>query len=189
MIQSISDEAYAKQITCVISDIDGVMTDGSLLYDSSGCESKAFHVRDGLGIQLWRKAGFQFGVITGRESPMVTRRCDELGIDDWVQGHDHKWPAAQEMMQRWKVQPDQVAYIGDDLPDIGVMSRVKLAVAPADASDDAIENANWVLRSRGGHGVVRECVERLLRGGGRWTAAMQSSAFPDRTNEDASEAG
>ncbi|MEM9365649.1 MAG: HAD hydrolase family protein [Planctomycetota bacterium] len=189
MTQSISDEAYAAQITCMISDIDGVMTDGCLLYDSTNGESKAFHVRDGLGIQLWRQAGFQFGVITGRKSPMVARRCDELGIVDWVQGHDHKWPAAQEMMRRWNVRPDQVAYLGDDLPDLAVMSRVTLAAAPADAARDVIEQAHWVLRTRGGQGVVRECVERLLRAGGRWANAVQSTAFPETVNPDADGTG
>lgn len=167
-----SDAEIAAEITCILSDVDGVMTDGRITYlaDERGTcrEVKSFHVRDGLGIKLWMRSGFQFGIITARSSPVVAHRAAELGIEHISQGSNDKWQAATVMMTAMGVRPQQVCYIGDDLPDMTVMKRVGLAAAPDDAATDVRESAHWTLRSRGGEGALRELIERLLRGGDRW---------------------
>lgn len=162
------DSIVCAPITCILSDVDGVMTDGRIIYDSGGHETKQFHVRDGLGIKQWMNAGFRFGIITARNSPMVDRRAKELGIQSVSQGAGNKLERAQAMIREMNCSFENVCYLGDDLPDIPVMQLSSIAAAPADAASDVIENANWVLRSKGGHGAVREAVERLLRGKDLW---------------------
>ena len=144
------------------------MTDGRIIYDSSGAETKQFHVRDGLGIKLWIQSGLSFGIITARNSPMVQRRADELGIHHVSQGSGDKLGRALEMLPALGCDLDGVCYIGDDRPDVAVMKRVALAVAPADAAKDARDVAHWVLETAGGHGAVRETIERLMRAKGLW---------------------
>lgn len=167
-----SDAEIAAEITCILSDVDGVMTDGRITYlaDEQGtrCEVKSFHARDGLGIKLWMRSGFHFGIITARSSPVVAHRAAELGIEHIDQGVRDKWLAATAMIAAMGVLPQQVCYIGDDLPDMTVMRRVGLAAAPDDAVTDVREAAHWTLRARGGEGALRELIERLLRGGDRW---------------------
>ncbi len=167
-----SDAEFAAGITCILSDVDGVLTSGSITYltdvDGTCRELKSFHVRDGLGIKRWMQSGFQFGIITARSSALVTHRATELGIKHVSQGVSDKWSVAQSMMKAMSVRAEQVCYIGDDLPDLAVMRRVGLAAAPADAATDAREAAHWTLHSQGGQGAVRELIERLLRGSGRW---------------------
>lgn len=162
------DETIARGIRCILSDVDGVMTDGRIIYDSAGTETKQFHVRDGLGIKLWLQAGFPFGIITARNSPMVQRRADELGISHVSQGSGDKLARAQEILPQLNCDLSSVCYIGDDLPDIGLMRQVGLSVAPADAAMDARNTADWVLSSNGGQGAVRETIERLLRAKCLW---------------------
>ena len=166
--QLLSDTEIAAPITCILSDVDGVMTDGRIIYDNEGVETKRFHVRDGLGIKLWMKSGFQFGILTARTSNIVSQRAAELGVMHVKQGYEDKVPAAQAMIGELGCQPNEVCYIGDDLPDIAVMQSVALAVAPADAATDTRGAAHWILRSGGGEGAVRELIERLLRAKQRW---------------------
>ena len=144
------------------------MTDGRIVYDSEGVETKHFHVRDGLAIKLWIKSGFSFGIITARSSKPVSRRAGELGIEHVHQGVKDKRAAAAEICARIGCQMAQVCYVGDDLPDIPVMRTAGLSAAPADASSDARATADWVLRSRGGEAALRELIERLLRAKQRW---------------------
>ena len=162
------DSEIAASITCILSDVDGVMTDGRIIYDNLGVETKRFHVRDGLGIKAWMRSGFGFGILTARTSKIVTQRASELGVENVLQGYEDKWPAAEAMLSSMGYLPEQVCYIGDDLPDSAVMRRVALAVTPADAAFDAQEAAGWILRSQGGEGAVRELIERLLRSKHRW---------------------
>ena len=165
---AIKDSERAKPIRLILSDVDGVMTDGSIIWDNQGIESKVFHVRDGLGIKLWQKAGFSFGVLTSRNSQIVKLRAAELGIDIVRQGFSEKLPAAREILKASKITPDEVCYIGDDLPDLAVMYEVGLPVAVADAAAEVRQAAAWVTTAAGGRGAVREVVERLLKGKGRW---------------------
>lgn len=168
------DSQIADSITCILSDVDGVMTDGRIVYDNQGVETKRFHVRDGLGIKTWMSTGFGFGILTARNSEIVSKRAGELGVENVQQGYEDKWPAAEAMLAVMGYQPEQVCYIGDDLPDIPVMRRVALAVTPADAAFDAQEAAGWILRSRGGEGALRELIERLLRAKNRWEEHLGS---------------
>ncbi len=170
---ALTDTETAAPITCILSDVDGVMTDGRIIYDGNGVETKRFHVRDGLGIKLWMKSGFSFGILTARTSSIVPQRALELGIEHVMQGYEDKWPAAEKMISELGCEPDQVCYIGDDLPDLAVMGNVGLAVAPADAAADARTAAKWVLRSPGGDGAIRELTERLLRAKQRWEEHLQ----------------
>jgi YrbI family 3-deoxy-D-manno-octulosonate 8-phosphate phosphatase len=151
-----SDYEIAKPIRLILSDVDGVLTDGLITIDNSGVESKSFYVRDGHGIKLWRN------------SQVVKLRAQELGIQ-WVrQGFADKLPAAREMMQSIGVEPHEVCYIGDDLPDIPVMASVGLAVTVADGAKEVKQLAHWVMNHPGGRGAVRELIERILQAKGRW---------------------
>lgn len=163
-----SDPATSKPITCILSDVDGVMTDGRIIYDNACVETKRFHVHDGLAIKLWMKSGFQFGILTARTSQIVSHRASELNIEHVQQGYEQKGDEAKKMIAAMGCQLDQVCYIGDDLPDLPVMQMVGLAAAPADAATDVLSRANWVMNKRGGEGVLRELIERLLRSKNRW---------------------
>lgn len=162
------DTELSKPIRMILSDVDGVLSDGSIILDNTGVETKVFNVRDGLGIKLWQKAGLEFGLLTGRNSQIVKLRAAELGIALVRQGFDVKLPAAEEMAKVAGVQPNEICYIGDDLPDIPVMDWVGLSVAPADATSEVMERATWKLTTNGGRGAVRELIERLLRAKGLW---------------------
>jgi YrbI family 3-deoxy-D-manno-octulosonate 8-phosphate phosphatase len=162
------DEAIARPIRAILCDVDGVMTDGRIIYDNSGVETKCFHVRDGLGIKLWQRAGYPFAIITSRTSEVVRIRAAELGIEHVRQGVPHKWTAAQEVMRALGLEPHEVCYLGDDLPDLPVMTRVGLPIAVADAADDVRQAACWTTRLAGGHGAVRELIERLLKAKAQW---------------------
>jgi 3-deoxy-D-manno-octulosonate 8-phosphate phosphatase (KDO 8-P phosphatase) len=164
----VTDAQAAAPIKCILSDVDGVLTDGRIIYDNTGTEIKRFHVRDGLGIKLWMRSGFQFGILTARNSNVVRIRADELGIKYVRQGFENKLPAALEMLEAMGCDLSSTCYIGDDLPDIAVMRRVALAVTPADGCTDAQHAAHWTLKHSGGDGAIRELTERLLRAKLRW---------------------
>jgi 3-deoxy-D-manno-octulosonate 8-phosphate phosphatase (KDO 8-P phosphatase) len=163
-----SDLHIARSIRLILSDVDGVLTDGQLIYTSQGVDIKQFHVRDGMGIKVWQRAGHSFGIISSRSSDAVRTRAAELGIHHLAQGADPKLPAVLQLLQSIGIDANETAYVGDDLPDVPVMRAVALAVAPADASADALAAAHWVTRSGGGRGVVRELVERLMRATSTW---------------------
>lgn len=162
------DSEIVAPIRCMISDVDGVMTNGLITYNSTGAESKSFHVRDGLAIKLWMRSGFEFGIITARESSVVSMRAKELGIKCVVQGCSNKLAAATELLDRWGYGWQDACYVGDDLPDLPVLQSVGLSVAPSDGAKDVTDSADWIVKAAGGEGVLRECVERILRAKGRW---------------------
>src|SRR6056297_1264042 len=117
------DDQIARPIRVLLSDVDGVMTDVRIIYDNRGNETKCFHVRDGLGIKLWQKAGYHFAIITSRTSEVVRIRAAELGVEHVRQGVPNKWAAAIEVMRSLGVTAEETAYIGDDLPDLAVMRQ------------------------------------------------------------------
>lgn len=162
------DARLAAPIELILSDVDGVLTNGQIIYDNGGIETKAFHVRDGLGIKLWQRAGFGFGILTARNSQIVRQRAAELGIETVRQGFSEKWPAAAEVIEAAGLTPAQTCYIGDDLPDLPVLQRVGLPITVADAAADVRSVATWTTRAAGGMGAVRELIERLLRAKDRW---------------------
>jgi YrbI family 3-deoxy-D-manno-octulosonate 8-phosphate phosphatase len=162
-----------RRIELILSDVDGVMTGGGIWYDNQGVELKGFHIRDGLGVKLWQRAGFRFGILTARTSHIVKLRAGELGIDLVRQGFEDKLPTALEMIRQCGLAPEQVCYIGDDLTDLPVMLRVGLGAAVADAASEVRERAGLVTQLAGGQGAVRELVETILKAKSRWDEAIQ----------------
>lgn len=161
-------EERSRNVELILADVDGVLTDGGLIFDNQGIESKQFHVRDGLGIRLWQRAGFRFGVLTARASHIVKVRAAELNLDIVRQGFEDKLPAAKDVLAELHLQPEQVCYIGDDLPDLPVIQFVGFGVAVADAVSEVRDAADLVTKSPGGKGAVREVVELLLKSRKRW---------------------
>ncbi|MBI84169.1 MAG: phenylphosphate carboxylase subunit delta [Planctomycetaceae bacterium] len=166
-------DARCQNIKYILSDVDGVLTDGSIVFDNQGIETKRFFVRDGLGIALWRRAGYGYGILTGRTSHIVKLRADELGVDVVRQGFEDKLPVAKEIIQQVGLSLEEICYIGDDLPDLPVIQLAGLGVAVADAPASICERADYVTRSRGGRGAVRETVEMILKAQRRWESLLQ----------------
>lgn len=151
-----------KPIRLVIFDVDGVLTTGQLFYTEQGQELKAFHSRDGVGMKLIMQAGIDLAIITGRSSPTVTRRMQELNIQHVYQGQKDKLIAYQELKTKLNLSDQEIAYVGDDLPDISVMQQVGLAITPADAPNNMTQFAHYRTQAKGGFGVAREIAELLL---------------------------
>ncbi len=166
-------EQRAERIELLLSDVDGVMTDGSVVFDNQGIETKRFHIRDGLGIKLWNRAGFRFGIITGRSSHIVRIRAAELGIDIVRQGVDDKLAVVEKLVADAGLKPQQVGYLGDDLPDLPVIRYVGFGVAVADACQELHASAHYVTKLPGGHGALRETIELILKAQGRWNDLIQ----------------
>lgn len=164
--------ARAARIRLLLLDVDGVLTDGSIVYADDGTELKRFHVRDGSGLKFWRLAGNRAALISGRTSAAVARRAAELGIDPVIQGQSEKGPAFAELLARTAVAADEVCAIGDDLPDLPVLLGCGLAVAVADACPEVAAAAHHVTVVPGGRGAVRDAVEWLLRLQGRWAGLV-----------------
>src|SRR5439155_172446 len=141
-------------------------------------ELKAFHIRDGLGIKLWQRAGFRFGVLTARTSHIVKLRAGELGIDLVRQGFEDKLPAAQEMIRDCGLTPEKVCYIGDDLTDLPVIRHVGLGAAVNDAAAEVRTAAAYVTQLSGGRGAVRELVEKIIKTD-QFTLLIQDYRTPD----------
>jgi 3-deoxy-D-manno-octulosonate 8-phosphate phosphatase (KDO 8-P phosphatase) len=157
-----------------------VLTDGRVTYVDNGLEIKSFNVRDGSGLKFWRRAGGRVAILSGRSSPAVGRRAKELGIDPVVQGADEKLPAFARILRETGMSPDQVCAVGDDLPDLPVLTRCGLAVAVADAAAEVRSIAHLVTGSPGGRGAVREVVEWLMRGQGTWDRVVAEFVAKDR---------
>jgi YrbI family 3-deoxy-D-manno-octulosonate 8-phosphate phosphatase len=169
-----SIEQLCQPIRLILSDVDGVLTDGGIVIDNQGVESKQFHVRDGQGIRLWHKAGYRFGLITLRSSQIVKIRVAELGIEIIRQGIEHKLEAMQEIIADLRLTPKQVCYIGDDLPDLPLVRSVGLGVAVADACPELCQAAKYVTTLHGGRGAVRETIELILKAQRRWEDLIQT---------------
>ncbi len=162
----------AARIRLVIFDVDGVLTDGSLYIGDDGQEYKAFNSLDGHGMKMLQHAGVQIGIITGRSSEVVRIRMESLGIDHVYQGRREKLPAYQDLKQKLGLEDEQIAYVGDDVVDLPVMTRVGLAVAVQDAHSFTKQHAHWITSSPGGHGAGREVCELLMSAQGKLQAAL-----------------
>lgn len=158
------------KIKLLILDVDGVMTDGRIIFDSNGVESKFFNVKDGHGIKMVQRAGIEVGIISGRESVVVANRAHELGIARIYQKSLDKLTPYQDILDQTGLADSQVAFMGDDIIDIPVMRRVGFAAAPADAVEEVLPHAHFVARNRGGWGAVRELCDLLLKAQGAWDA-------------------
>ncbi len=167
-------EERCQLIELILSDVDGVLTDGHLDFDNQGIETKRFHIRDGLGIKLWQKAGYCFGVITTRSSQIVKQRGGELQVEIVRQGVEDKLSSVREILAQRNLPPQAACFIGDDLPDMPVARAVGLGVAVADACLELREVAHYVTTAPGGRGAVREVIEMILRAQRRWDDVIQT---------------
>jgi 3-deoxy-D-manno-octulosonate 8-phosphate phosphatase (KDO 8-P phosphatase) len=162
----------AKQIKVLLMDVDGTITDGSVTLlsqpDGSALEIKTFDAHDGQGLSLARTAGLRTGVITGRESAALRRRCRELGIEFVYEKQPHKIAAYEDILRKTGVGEPEVAFLGDDLPDMTVMRRVGLAVAVGNAAIEVKRIAHHTTKAIGGKGAARETVELILKSKGTW---------------------
>ena len=153
----------AKNIRLLILDVDGVLTNGGLQFNSHGHEYKTFNSLDGHGIRMLIECGIQIAVITGRQSKLVDHRMNELGVKLVFQGYRDKRPALNELMKKTGFDASQIAYIGDDLPDLAVMSQVGLAIAVQNAHAFVKQRCDWVTDASGGAGAVREATDFILQ--------------------------
>lgn len=164
----------AVRIKLLLMDCDGVLTDGRIWILESGEDQKAFHTRDGLGIDLLHRAGLMSGIISGRISSALERRAQSLGVSFLWQGRDDKRQVFADTLAQARVTGDEVAFIGDDLTDLPLMVQSGLSVAVADAVADVKERAHYVTKANGGNGAVREVVELILKAQGRWDELLKS---------------
>ena len=163
-----SVDERAARIKLLLMDCDGVLTDGRIWLFDNGEEQKGFHTRDGLGLELWHRAGLKSGIISGRNSAAVERRAQGLGMSYVVQGVKEKVQAFTDTVTKAGVTNDEVAFIGDDLNDIPLMLRSGFGVAVADAAAEVRERAHYVTKVSGGQGAVREVIELILKAQDRW---------------------
>lgn len=156
----------ARKIKMLVFDVDGVMTDGSITYDEDGKEYKTFNAKDGHGIVRMNNAGFITAIITARNNGTVKHRAENLNFKELYQGRKHKLPALEELIKKYKLSLENVAYMGDDLPDICILAGVGLAACPADAVLEVQSVCNFVSRYNGGKGAVRELCDFILEAQG-----------------------
>lgn len=159
----------AKKIQLIIFDVDGVLTDGSINIGANGELFKSFNCRDGLGITIAHRAGLKLAIITGRKSPMVEIRARETGIDRAWQGNLNKRDAFEDAKRFFEVTDDLICYVGDDLIDLPIMTRVGLPAAVSDAVEEVRNVAAIVSEFSGGHGAAREVIEFILKSQNRWS--------------------
>jgi len=155
-------------LVLIVLDVDGVLTDGRVMLGAGDEELKAFSTRDGAGLALWRDAGYRCTFLTGRGGAAVRRRASELRVERIWENVRDKSAAYDEMLEHFKVEPHQVAVMGDDLPDLSMLKRAGFSTCPSDAAQDVLERVDWVAPSPGGHGAVRDLVEHILRARGTW---------------------
>jgi len=163
----------AKNIKLVIFDVDGVLTDGSLFYGDDGQEYKAFNSQDGHGMKMLQESGVLVGIITGRTSDVVKHRMKNLNITHIYQGKLEKLPAYEELINHLSLQPEQVAYVGDDVVDLPIMIRVGLAITVPGAHELAKQHAHWVTTRKAGAGAAREICELIMKAQGTYEPAME----------------
>lgn len=157
-----------KKIRLILSDVDGVLTDGRVIFDNQGIESKQFHIRDGQGIKAWQQAGYQFGIVTGRTSHIVQIRATELGVSLVRQGFDAKLPPVLDLLNETGNTMESLCYIGDDLPDLPIVQQAGLGVTVADGCEELRQAAHYITKTNGGQGAVRELIEMILKAQGLW---------------------
>lgn len=157
-----------KNIRLLLLDVDGVMTDGGIIYDASGLETKRFNVKDGHGIKMLQRYGVEVGIITGRTSIVVDNRARELGISLVYQGSLRKLDSYEDIKSKTSLEDDQIAYMGDDVIDVPVLRRVGFSAAPLDCLSDVRSVVDYVATLAGGCGAVREVCDHILKARGVW---------------------
>lgn len=161
-----------KKIKLLVLDVDGVLTDGRIVLNDEGRETKFFDVQDGFGIVFFRRAGYKVAILSARAAKAVTARAQDLKIDAICQDAYPKLGVYQKLLKQFNLKDDEVCFMGDDLPDIPVLKKVGLAVAVPNAAQDVKKNAHYVTISRGGQGAVREVIELILKTQGKWKSVL-----------------
>jgi len=162
-----------KDIQLLLLDVDGVLTDGSIIYSDEDSETKVFNVKDGFGLKLVMAAGIKVGLVTGRTSKALHRRCRDLGIRHIYDGVPQKAQLLGQIVLKTGISADRMAFVGDDLPDIPIMRRVGLSIAVADAHELVRDYSDWITAAPGGRGAVREVCDALLKACGKWDNLME----------------
>jgi 3-deoxy-D-manno-octulosonate 8-phosphate phosphatase (KDO 8-P phosphatase) len=165
--------ARASRIKLLLLDVDGVLTDGRLYFSNQGDEFKTFSTLDGHGIKMLQKSGVKVGIITGRTSNLVAKRASDLGIQILIQGREDKWDALQDILREHPVALEDIAFMGDDWPDLTVMCRVGLALTPANGHSSVVERSHWQSQARGGEGAVREACDMLMKAQNTFDAILK----------------
>jgi 3-deoxy-D-manno-octulosonate 8-phosphate phosphatase (KDO 8-P phosphatase) len=171
MTEPIIDPALAAKIApirMILMDVDGVMTDGGIFWDDRGVQSKVFNVKDGFGIHWIRNLDIKTGIITGKISELVLHRAQELKLDEIHQGEIHKLPVYEGIKTKYGFSDAQIAFVGDDLLDLPLISRVGFSAAPADAHPEVLASVDFVSQYAGGKGAVREVIDLIIKAQGKW---------------------
>lgn len=166
-------ENILKRIRLLVLDVDGVLTDGYIIYHDDGRETKTFDVKDGFGLRLLKISGIEVCIATGRMSGALHHRCKNLGIELIFEGLRHKAAILDELIEKTGIPPEHMAFIGDDLLDLSLMNQVAMAVAVADAQKEVLQAAHAVTWSKGGRGAVREVCEAILKAQGKWGVLIE----------------
>lgn len=161
-------EKKMRKISMLMTDIDGVLTDGRIVFLGDADEAKIYNVKDGFGFKLWHRVGHLSAWVTARISSAASKRAEELGITEYREAVPNKALALEGIAKKWALDKERIAFVGDDLPDLPAMSRAGLAVTVADASDEVKANADLVLDRPGGHAAVRQLIELILKAQGHW---------------------
>ena len=164
----------AKHIRLLALDVDGVLTDGKLYFSAQGDEMKAFSILDGLGLKMLMQSDVVVALITGRTSPLVTRRARDLGIEHIIQGREDKQVALLELLEELQIDPRNTAYMGDDLPDLGAISIADIGFTVPNAHDFVKQHADYCTKASGGEGAVREVCELILESKGLLNTLLQT---------------
>ena len=170
MKQTIYDKA--KDIRLIIFDVDGILTDGRLFYSDNDYGMKAFHVHDGIGIKCLQAGQIEIGIITTHNSSMIDKRMQDLGIQHVYKGYHNKRPAYDELLNKLQLTPEQVCYVGDDLPDLPLMMQSKLGITVPNAVREVKQRACWQTDAKGGKGAVREIAEMILQAQQKWESIV-----------------
>jgi 3-deoxy-D-manno-octulosonate 8-phosphate phosphatase (KDO 8-P phosphatase) len=168
-----ADKINLAEIKMLITDVDGVMTDGTIIINADGSESKKFNILDGHGIKMWHRAGLASAFISGRDTAATSVRAKQLNITYVFQGCKKKLPAFEELLKKAELSENQVAYIGDDLLDLPLVKRAGFGVAVAGAVSELKDIADYVTTVPGGAGAVREVIECILKDTGKWQGLIQ----------------
>lgn len=161
-----------EDIEMLVMDVDGVLTDGTLIINADGTESKSFNSLDGHGIRMWQRAGLKVALISGRASEPTEVRARQLQIEYVFQDCHHKLPVFKELLEQLGLSPNNVAYIGDDLTDLPTIRYAGLGITVANAVDEVKQYADYITTRPGGSGAVREVIEYILKNSGRWQQLM-----------------
>lgn len=167
----------AKRIKFIILDVDGVLTDGRITFNSKNEEFKSFDVKDGHGIKMAQRCGIKFAIITGRWSPIVEKRCKELNIDEVHQNTADKAKIFNEILNKYQVKEEEVAYMGDDLADIPVFKQAGLAATVSDTFDYIKKEVHYITKLKGGRGAVRELIDFILQKQNQWNSIIKKDLF------------